>query len=336
MITLKNIAERLDISVSTVGRALADHPRIGRETKERVRATAEELGYVVNRAARIMRGGSSHLIGLLVPDIQSTFYSIAAQKLSNCFESEGFHLALSLTGDNHDVEMQQVRELFSARVAGIVTVLSAAPRRETLALLKMVPHVQLLRRIPALGDWFGMDEERAIHDATTYLLELGHRRIGFVGDLIFSTGISRYEGFCRALSDFNLKVDEALVELGPPNVRFGAEAVSRLIARRPPPTAIITTSVQITLGAAEQVMAMNIDVPRSLSVIGYGDGPWQQWWGPGLTTLRLPVEDLATGCGLWLLHSMRTGRSTSSKDPHVAISPSLLVKRGSTAPPEFD
>jgi LacI family repressor for deo operon, udp, cdd, tsx, nupC, and nupG len=336
MITLKNIAERLDISVSTVGRALADHPRIGRETKERVRATAEELGYVVNRAARIMRGGSSHLIGLLVPDIQSTFYSMAAQKLSNCFESEGFHLALSLTGDNHDVEMQQVRELFSARVAGIVTVLSAAPRRETLALLKMVPHVQLLRRIPALGDWFGMDEERAIHDATTYLLELGHRRIGFVGDLIFSTGISRYEGFCRALSDFNLKVDEALVELGPPNVRFGAEAVSRLIARRPPPTAIITTSVQITLGAAEQVMAMNIDIPRSLSVIGYGDGPWQQWWGPGLTTLRLPVEDLATGCGLWLLHSMRTGRSTSSKDPHVAISPSLLVKRGSTAPPEFD
>ena len=336
MITLKNIAERLDISVSTVGRALADHPRIGRETKKRVRATAEKLGYVVNRAARIMRGGSSHLIGLLVPDIQSTFYSMAAQKLSNCFESAGFHLALSLTGDNHDVEMQQVRELFSARVAGIVTVLSAAPRRETLALLKMVPHVQLLRRIPTLGDWFGMDEERAIHDATTHLLELGHRRIGFVGDLIFSTGISRYEGFCRALSDFNLKVDEALVELGPPNVRFGAEAVSRLIARRPPPTAIITTSVQITLGAAEQVIAMNIDVPRSLSVIGYGDGPWQQWWGPGLTTLRLPVEDLATGCGLWLLHSMRTGRSTSSKDPHVAISPSLLVKRGSTAPPEFD
>ena len=335
MITLKNIAERLDISVSTVGRALADHPRIGRETKKRVRATAEELGYVVNRAARIMRGGSSHLIGLLVPDIQSTFYSMAAQKLSNCFESAGFHLALSLTGDNHDVEMQQVRELFSARVAGIVTVLSAAPRRETLELLKMVPHVQLLRRIPTLGDWFGMDEERAIHDATTHLLELGHRRIGFVGDLIFSTGISRYEGFCRAVSDFNLKVDETLVELGPPNVRFGAEAVSRLMARRPPPTAIVTTSVQITLGAAEQVIAMNIDVPRSLSVIGYGDGPWQQWWGPGLTTLRLPVEDLATGCGLWLLHLMRTGRSNSSEGPHVAISPSVLVKRGSTAPPEF-
>ncbi len=106
MITLKHIAERLDFSVSMVGRALADHPRIGRETKERVRVTAEELG-VVNRAARVMRGGSSHLIGLLVPDIQSNFYSMVAQMLSNCFEREGFHLALSLTGDNRDVEKQQ-------------------------------------------------------------------------------------------------------------------------------------------------------------------------------------------------------------------------------------
>jgi LacI family transcriptional regulator len=334
LITLKHIAERLDCSVSTVGRALADHPRIGRETKERVRATAEELGYVVNRAARVMRGGSSHLIGLLVPDIQSTFYSMVAQMLSNCFEREGFHLALSLTSDNRDIEKQQMRELVSARVAGIVTVLSAAPRRETLTLLRMVPHVQLLRQIPAVGDWFGMDEERAICEATTYLLELGHRRIGYVGDLIFSTGKSRYDGFCRAHSDFNLKVDKTLVELGPPNFQFGAESVARLIAKRPRPTAIITTSVQITLGAAEQVMAMKIEVPRSLSMIGYGDGPWQQWWGPGLTTLRLPVEELATGCGLWLLHSMRTGRPTTNKNPHIAITPSVLVKRGSTAPPE--
>ena len=335
LITLKQIAEQLDCSVSTVGRALADNPRIGREMKERVRVTAEELGYVANRAARVMRGGSSHLIGLLVPDIQSTFYSMVAQTLSNCFEREGFHLALSLTGDNRDVERQQIRELVSARVAGIVTVLSAAPRRETLTLLRMVPHVQLLRRIPAVGDWFGMDEERAIREATTHLLKLGHRRIGYVGDLIFSTGKSRYEGFCQAHSDFNLAVDKALVELGPPNIQFGTEAVARLVARRPPPTAMITTSVQITLGAAEQLMAVKIEVPRSLSVIGYGDGPWQRWWGPGLTTLRLPVEELATGCGLWLLHSMRTGRLTTSKDPHIAISPSVLVKRGSTAPPEF-
>ena len=143
MITIKHIAQRLDLSVATVGRALTDHPRISRATKERVRLAAKELGYVANAAARVMRGGPSHLVGLLVPDIRSTFYSMVAQVLSKCFEGNGFHLALSITDDNRDIEMQHVRELISARVAGIVIVPCAKPRPETLELLGMVPHVQI-------------------------------------------------------------------------------------------------------------------------------------------------------------------------------------------------
>ncbi len=194
MITIKHIAERLDLSVSTVGRALTDHPRISRETKERVNLVAKELGYIANTAARVMRGGSSHLVGLLVPDIRSSFYSTVAQALSKQFEGRGFHLALSIAGDDRDTEMQQVRELLSARVAGIIIIPTAAPRRETLSLLKMVPHVQILRRLQALGDWFGMDDEHAVQEATNHL-ELGHRRVAFIGDVIFPTGKARYNGF---------------------------------------------------------------------------------------------------------------------------------------------
>ncbi|HEY1720400.1 MAG TPA: LacI family DNA-binding transcriptional regulator [Magnetospirillaceae bacterium] len=331
MITIKHIAERLNLSVSTVGRALTDHPRISRETKDRVREVADELGYVANRAARVMRGGSSHLVGLLVPDIRSTFYSMVAQMLSKCVEADGFHLALSITDDDRDTEMQQVRELVSARVAGIVLIPSANPRRETIAMLRMVPHVQVLRRIPSLGDCFGMDDERAILDATNHLLQLGHRRIAYVGDLIFSTGRIRFDGFRRACAEAGCAVDESLVELGPPNEQFGGEAIARLLAKPSPPTAVLTTSVQVTLGAAQQLTAMKIAVPQQLSIVGFGDGSWQQWWGPGLTTLRLPAEELATSCGLWFLHAVRTERLAGEKDPHVAISPMTLIKRGSTA-----
>ncbi len=333
MITIKHIAQRLDLSVSTVGRALTDHPHISRETKERVRVAAEELGYVANSAARVMRGGSSHLIGLLVPDIRSPFYSMVAHVLSKCFEREGFHLALSITDDDRDIEMKQVRELVSARVAGVVTVPCAAPRRETLALLRMVPHVQLLRRIPALGDWFGMDEERGMLDAANHLIDLGHRRIAYIGDLIFPTGKLRYEGFRRAHAEARRKVDESLVEFGPPETQFGADAVTRLLAKRPPPTAVIMTSVLVTLGVAEQLMALNVDVPGALSVVGFGDGPWQKWWGPGLTTLRLPVEELATGCGLWFVNRLKVKQQQSPAEPHAAVNPIALVVRGSTAPP---
>jgi len=336
MITIKDIAQKLDLSASTVGRALADHPRISDETKRRVRAMAGKLGYIAHTPARVMRGGSSHLIGLLVPDIRSTFYSMVAQVLSKCFEEEGFHLALSITDDDRDVEMQQVTELVSARCAGIVLVPSASLRRETLKLLGMTPHVQVLRRVLALGDWFGMDEERSMRDATNHLLQLGHRRIAYVGDGIFPTGVARYDGFRRAFAEAHCAVDEALVALGPPLLKFGGDAVTRFMAQKSPPTGIITSSVLITLGVAEQIMAQKIEVPRDLSFVGFGDGPWQRWWGPGLTTLRLPVEELATGCGLWFLHRLKNPRDEAKTGPHVAVSHAALVVRGSTGPPPPD
>ena len=332
MITIKHIARRLDLSVATVGRALTDHPRISRATKERVRLAAKELGYVANAAARVMRGGPSHLIGLLVPDIRSTFYSMVAQVLSKNFEANGFHLALSITDDNRDVEMQHVRELISARVAGIVIVPCAKPRHETLDLLRMVPHVQVLRRVPSLGDWFGMDDENAIFDATNHLLNLGHRRIGYIGDLIFPTGKARYRGFRRAFAEIGRRIDETLVELGPPDTRFGADATARLVSRRTPPTSLVTTSVLITLGAAEQLTAMTVDVPEALSIVGFGDGPWQKWWGPGLTTIRLPVEDLAASCGLWFVERLKAKVAKRRAAPHIVIKPATLVLRGSSAP----
>jgi DNA-binding LacI/PurR family transcriptional regulator len=330
MITIKHIAERLGLSISTVGRALADHPRISRATKERVRSMAEELGYIANAAARVMRGGSSRLIGLLVPDIRSTFYSMSAQALSKCFERDGYHLALSITNDDPNVECQQVRELLGARVAGVVIVPCAAPRRETVELVRRVPHVQLLRRIPSLGDWFGMDDERAMRDATRHLIDLGHRRIAYVGDVMFPTGRARHDGFRRAHAEARRKIDNSLVELGSPDTQFGADAVKRLLALRPAPTAIITSSVLVTLGAADQIAASGVDVPGALSFFGFGDGPWQKWWGPGLTTLRLPIEELATGCGLWLLHRLKSGQP-AGREPHVAVSPTSIVLRGSTA-----
>jgi DNA-binding LacI/PurR family transcriptional regulator len=331
MITIKHIARKLNLSVSTVGRALTDHPRISRETKDRVNSTARELGYIANAAARVMRSGSSHLIGLLVPDIRSAFYSTLAEVLSKTFKREGFHLTLSITNDDRDTEMEQARELLSARVAGIVVVPTAAPRRETLELLRMVPHVQVLRKVPGLGDWFGMDDERAILEATNHLFDLGHRRIGYVGDTIYSTGKARYQGFRKAHSDAGRKIEEALVELGPPDFRFGEDAVTRLMAKQP--TALLTTSVLVTLGAAERLMALNIAVPDRLSVMGFGDGAWQKWWGPGLTTLQLPAEELATECGHWFMHRLKEKRPQSRDKPHLAISAIRRVLRGSAGPP---
>jgi DNA-binding LacI/PurR family transcriptional regulator len=136
-----------------------------------------------------------------------------------------------------------------------------------------------------------------------------------------------------AYAEAQIEVDESLVEFGPPEPQFAGGAIMRLLAKRSPPTAVVLTTVMATLGVAEKLMAMNVAIPDDISVVGFGDGPWQKWWGPGLTTLRLPAEDLATGCGLWFLNRLRSKSAGLPSELFASISPVSLVVRGSTAKP---
>jgi LacI family transcriptional regulator len=331
MITAKDLATELQLSVSTVGRALADDPRISTATKQRVQQTAARMGYVANHAARMMRGASSNLVGLVVPDIRNSFYSTIAHALSKCLESAQLQLTLSETDDDGMVELRHLRELASANVAGIIIVPSARPHPDAVRLLENMPHIQLLRQHPALGKHcFGIDDAQALQQATSHLFELGHRRIAYIGgssDL--STGAARLAGFRLALAGTDAAPIE---ELGPPSAtEVGRAALRRLLALSTPPTAIITGSVQITQGVLEQLLESDVRVPEQLSVVGFGDEPGFRWWGPGLTTLAMPMSELATACGLWFVHQLQS-KSVSST-PYRALSSATLVLRGSTSPP---
>jgi DNA-binding LacI/PurR family transcriptional regulator len=88
------------------------------------------------------------------------------------------------------------------------------------------------------------------------------------------------------------------------------------------------------LGAAEQLIALNVEVPGALSIVGFGDGPWQKWWGPGLTTIRLPVEELAASCGSWFVDRLKGRLPAERTEPHIAVSRATLILRGSSAPPK--
>lgn len=333
MVTIKDIAARLQVSPSTVGRALADDPRISAATKKKVSEVANEMGYVANLAARMMRGVSSNLVGLVLPDIRNSFYSTIAHALSKCVQGAGFQLTLSETGDDRMVELQHIRELASANVAGIIIVPTAKPHREAIRLLKMSPHVQLIRRQAAIGDqFFGIDDTKALYEATDHLVQLGHRRIAYIGgpdDL--PTGAARLQGYQKALDALsrNGRAGPEHVRLGSPgSVEFGREAMRALLSLANAPTAVVAGSVRITQGILEELMSRRISVPDQLSVVGFGDEVGFSWWGPGLTTIGLPVHDLATACGLWFVHQIR--QNESARAPYSSIATSTLIVRGST------
>jgi DNA-binding LacI/PurR family transcriptional regulator len=330
MVTIKDIAARLQVSASTVGRALADDPRISGAMKQRVIEVANEIGYVANRAARMMRGVSSNLVGLVVPDIRNSFYSTIAHALSKCLEEADFQLTLSETDDDRLIELRHVRELTSANVAGIIIVPSVRPHPDSVRLLKAIPHIQLLRKHASLGElWFGIDDTTAIYQATKHLVELGHSRIGYIGGIAeLPTGARRLQGFRSALAGRSAS-DDGLEELGPPSsMSFGRDALRRLLALPIPPSAVAIGSVQMTQGVLEELHASGVRVPEQLSVVGFGDELGFRWWGPGLTTVSLPVSELATACGLWFVHQMK--QKSVGTAPYSSISPPTLVLRGST------
>ncbi|MFD5947644.1 LacI family DNA-binding transcriptional regulator [Streptomyces collinus] len=334
MITANDIAERLGISVSTVGRALADDPRISEETKSRVRRTALETGYVGNRAARMMRGASSEVVALAVPDIRNSLYSAIAHELSGKMGAEGFQLMLSETDDDRRAELRHLRELSANRVAGVIIVPTARPHSESVRLLRALPHVQLLRRNPALGaQWFGVDDREALRRATAHLVALGHTRIAYLGGTEeLPTGAERLRGFRSALREGGLPDAAGHTELGPPSsAEHGRRAMRRVLQNQGAPTALVLGSIQLTLGALEELSEQGVKVPGELSVVGFGDEPRFSWWGPGLTTIGLPIEELATDCALWFLRRLAT--RPSDDGPHTSVFSGSLVLRGSTAPP---
>jgi DNA-binding LacI/PurR family transcriptional regulator len=337
MVTIKDIALRLNISPSTVARALADHPHTSEATKARVRSAADDLGYVVHAAARMMRGQSSKMIGLIIPDVQNDFYATVAKALAGTCNAAGFQLVLSITEDDPVTENGHVRELVSARAAGIVIVPSGSLRRDTVKLLKTLPVVQLIRNDPALNtDWFGIDDRSAIHEATMHLIGLGHRRLAYIGGHEeLSTGAQRLAGFRQAVAEAGIDTGSVFIATGPPRAVFARETFVKMIGKYGPTGGLISGGTRVTLGILEGVDKLEISVPGDLSIVGFGDSPWAQWWGNGLTTIGLPTSDIAHASGALLLRRIQEASASDNADParpSMAMLSSFLVLRESTAP----
>lgn len=328
----------LGVSVSTVARSLADAPGISPATKARVQRLAREKGYVVHSAARAMRTGHSQLIGLIVPDVRNDFYGTAAMALARRCEAEGFQLLLAATQDDPESELRQVRGLVEARAAGMVTALSPDPRPETLALLDNVPTVELIRE--GAGDgrpWLGIDERAGLEAATRHLIDLGHRRIAYVGGLeALSTGRQRLAGYRDAFAAFGHTLPGDLIRTGPPDAAFGAAAMRNLLDLPDRPTGVVTAGAELTVGVLEAIGSAGLAVPAAMSVVGFGDAPWFRWWGPGLTTMALPVYDMALGCGDLLMRMLAERahpRADAAAPPIRVMHRPTLVVRASTAAP---
>ncbi len=293
-VTIKDIAQQLGVSHATVSRGLNDSPRISESTKQRIRACASELGYVPDAAARVMRGEESNLVGFILPDVQNHFYSAMAKALAETVSAAGLQLVLAISEDDPQEELRQVLELKRARARGIVITPVARMLSETSELLSGMRVVQLVRAHPDVrADLVAAQDFEATCISTRHLLSLGHRHIAYLGGGAgtLSTGIKRLEGYERAM----VTVPDAspISRLMPPHPEHGYNAAIELLRSHTPPTGLIIGSSQLALGVLRACQETAQRVPEDVSLISYDDPDWHSLWGAGLTTIKLPIRDMA-------------------------------------------
>lgn len=333
-VTIKDVAAHLGVSFSAVSRALNDREHTSSAMKTRVREAAKALGYVPHTAARMMHRSHSQVIGLVMPDLGNYVFAEAAGVMAEQCHDAGYQLVLGISQRNPQIELEQVEAMRAMRVAGVIISPCGQSLAQTMTLLESMPAVQLARRNASLKiPTIATDDRTGVHNATRHLLQLGHKRIALVSGESTMTDTERLRGALDALEQAGIEQSPGLVLCGPLTAEFGRDATSRVVQMADRPTAVLATNSVLTIGVVDAVQRAGLAVPDEMSVIGFGDPEWFRLWGPGLTTVRVPITELTQACALHLLRQIEEGVELEPAERRfeMMLDTTLLV-RGSTGP----
>ncbi|MBY6682341.1 LacI family DNA-binding transcriptional regulator [Rhodococcus sp. BP-316] len=331
-VTLADVAVAAGVSRSTASRALSGSTLISADTRRSVEEAARTLGYRPNRAASALRSNKSHLVGLVMNNLlNATFHTVAEVVHKRCSDN-GFQVLLCITDADPARERDVLAMLGDHGVDGTIVIGSGRSAVESNALLaqgRAVVNVIRSVRGSAAPTVLADDLDGA-RDATAHLLDLGHRRIGYIGGLEDATsGRERFEGYRSALADHGIEVDPSLVRKGPFTTEFGVAAVDSLLDEPSGMTALYAANHEAVFGILPTLVGRGVSVPSDLSLICHEDMPWLSLWHPAVTVVDNGASQLANVAMDLLFQQMSEPSKPDGRTYRIGA---RLVERASCAP----
>ena len=335
-VTIKDIARALNLSTSTVSRALRDSYEISPETKRLVMEYAERLNYRPNPIALSLKGSSSKALAVIVPQIANNFFSQAINGIEAIAYNRGYHVIIFQTHESYEREMANVQQALARRVDGLL--LSLSSETSDVAHLHAlhaqgVPLVLFDRVAPGLpvtqvvADNFG-----GAYAATAHLLQTGRRRIAHLTiPPYLSITQERLAGYRAALEQYGVAFDENLVRYGTFGPDEADELVEQLLAQEPRPDAFFTASDRLALGCLTALRKRGIRIPEDISLIGFTNLPAAEMLNPPLSTVTQPAQEIGQLAAERLIELIE--RKQKASPPATVKLPTTLVVRESSAPP---
>jgi LacI family transcriptional regulator len=270
-VTIQDVAKKARVSVSTVSRVLNGKSDVATETKERVLAVIEDLDYATNLAARSMRSRRKNLLGLIMPDIAYPFAIEVMKGVNRAIAESEFDLLVYTSGDVRKSgrafhERKYVSLLTNSISDGVILV---APVAEQLNVDAPIVSIDPLASNPNFPSVHATNYQGAL-EAMEYLINLGHRRIGYItGRAELESAYRRLKGYRDALKKADIVVDDKLIAPGDYTTVTGISGARQLLALDPPPTAIFASNDQMAIGVFQLAEEMGLKIPDDLSVVGF-------------------------------------------------------------------
>lgn len=295
-VTIKDVAQQANVSISTVSRVINDSKPVSDEMKQRVLRVIEETGYTPNPVARSLVMKKSSLIGVIVPNISNFFIGEVLNGIEEIGKMYDYDILLCNSYGELKQEIRYLNLLKSKQVEGIIFMTWDINDEHNKFFKKnKIPAVVINRDCSAFNiSSVCIDHKQAAFEMTKYLLGLGHRKIALIrnGSEHMSFGIDQYEGYKKALIQAGIGIDKTLVKDCQFNMDLAYKAVKEMIEDQNVPSAVFATTDSMAIGAINCLIDNGYKVPEDVSVVGFNDTKLASIYRPQITAIRQPIYDI--------------------------------------------
>jgi LacI family transcriptional regulator len=327
--TLKDVAKEAGVSAGMVSRVINNYGYFSQETKTKVLKAVKKLSYRMNATARALKVKQTHVIGVLVSDFVSFFWTTLVRGIEQVANRAGYHIILCNTDENEQKGKEYLSTLLERNIDGLIVSPVLGTQTELRRLSRDgLPLVLVDRSIRGLEvPCITVDNEAGSFEAVDYLIKLGHRRVGIVSGIRgIMTSEERLAGYTRAFKENGLSIDERLIVEGEFVSDKTHSAVLKLLGMKPSPTAIFVCNEPMTIGVLLALKEKGIRVPTEMSLIGFDDPIWASITQPALTAVDQPSYSMGVLACEALIQRIRERDQFRISKENIVLKPKLVIR----------
>lgn len=333
--TLKQIAKELNVSVSTVSKALNDSPEISEQTKLRVQEYAKLKNYKPNIVGLNLKNRKTRTIGVIIPNLLNSFFAKVFTGIEQVAEEKGYNIITCISNESLEKEINTLEMLSNGTIDGfILSISEEAQKRNEFdhfnAIINEGTPIVMFDRISdqVQCDKVIVDDLDSAFDATQYLINIGCKKIVFLSTIEnLSVGKLRYEGFFKALKENNVTINDNLIIRTDNQEDFDAKA--KLLFENKTIDGVFSVDEHSSVSAMKLALKNNFKIPEDLSIIGFADGVWSKRLTPSLSTVSQHGPEIGEAAANLLINRLENSNVTENPYQTIVVKTELR-KREST------